>query len=404
MAVVRFPFGLVSASSKTCSAAFRQRAARLGSVLWKSWKQSAKAAASRPARLGLIGLPGGAGAEHRAVADVARGRVAAAVGVVGLRQAPDVVVAERLCVALADAHLVVQRAAAVVEHAQQPFHAEARLGREVRARRGRAHLCGEVAHAGQQQVDGVAGRLHELQVVAGVPPASGGVDRFAGRREVAFEDAVAVDLRRREHARRLVVEVGRRRAQRRGDVLRPVALVLVERQRVGQRLFIQRGGRGDRERRRAGAGLAADAHRVAARRLHGVEVQRVHEAVAIAPRAQRRADRSAQRRRAGAGGLHRKRRAGLRDARHQVRALGRRGGIADLVDANRRDWRRRGARARGRRTVRRTAAPARTAPSASPFCSARPSPIQPSRQRSRAVRLSGGGWSASGRAPRRAPA
>ena len=73
------------------------------------------------------------GPEHRPVSDVAVDGVAAAEGVVGLRQPPDVVVAERLCVAAADADLVVERAGRVVPHAQQEVGPEPRLGGEVGA-------------------------------------------------------------------------------------------------------------------------------------------------------------------------------------------------------------------------------------------------------------------------------
>ena len=51
--------GFVSARSKMCSAAVRHLVASAGALVLNTWKQSASAAASRPARFGLIGEPGG---------------------------------------------------------------------------------------------------------------------------------------------------------------------------------------------------------------------------------------------------------------------------------------------------------------------------------------------------------
>ena len=70
-------------------------------------------------------------AEDRPVADVPVRRIVPAVGVVVLRQPPDVVVAHDRVVAVSDPDLVVERARAVVPHAQEPAGAELRLGVEV---------------------------------------------------------------------------------------------------------------------------------------------------------------------------------------------------------------------------------------------------------------------------------
>ena len=117
-----------------------------------------------------------AGAEHRPVADVAILRVGAAVGVVRLRQAPDVVVADDRAVALADADLQVQRLGAVVPHVLEPVDAERRLSGVVRCGRPGAELVREIADVGLHHADDVADRLRELQVVTGIPPAAGSVD------------------------------------------------------------------------------------------------------------------------------------------------------------------------------------------------------------------------------------
>ena len=93
-----------------------------------------------PRQVGTDRLPGGAGAERRAVADVLEPGVAAGVGVVDLRQPPDVVVAadRSAAVAVADSDLVVERAAGVVPHLVEPVQPEAGLGSQVSIRLRRA--------------------------------------------------------------------------------------------------------------------------------------------------------------------------------------------------------------------------------------------------------------------------
>ena len=86
-----------------------------------------------PARqVGAHQRAGGARPEDRAVADVPIQRIRSAKGVVRLGQAPEVVVADGLGIARADADLVVQRGGAVVPGAQQPIGPELGLRREVR--------------------------------------------------------------------------------------------------------------------------------------------------------------------------------------------------------------------------------------------------------------------------------
>ena len=124
--------------------------------------------------------PRGAGPEDRPVTDEAERRIPPVVVIVGLREPPDIVVAGGRVVPFADPHLVVERAGPVVPHPQEPIRSEPGLPREVR-RRPRAHLRGEVPDTRQQDRVGVAGRLHELQVVAGIPPAAGRADPRAER-------------------------------------------------------------------------------------------------------------------------------------------------------------------------------------------------------------------------------
>ena len=119
-----------------------------GSLVLNTWKHSASAAASRPARFGLISEPGAPGPEHRPVADVAVDADRAAEGVVGLRQPPDVVVADRLCVPRCRCRPGSTASRCVSSHIlSSQSRAELRLGGEVGRRRARAHLGREVAHA-----------------------------------------------------------------------------------------------------------------------------------------------------------------------------------------------------------------------------------------------------------------
>ena len=194
---------------------------------------------------GLISAPGAAGSEDRPVADVAVQRASAAVGVVGLRQPPDVMVTDRLRVTGSDADLVVHGLGGVIPHLHQPVGAELRLGGEARA-----GLVREVADQQQHQVDGVTRGLHELEVITGVPPAAGGVHRHTERGQAAGEAARrGLVVRRQVRHRVLVVEVARRRPQRRRDVVRAVPLVLVEGQRISHRASVDVLGRVDPERR-----------------------------------------------------------------------------------------------------------------------------------------------------------
>ncbi len=258
-------------------------------------------------------------------------RVAAAVGVIRLRQPPDVVVPRRARVPRADAHLVVESAGLVVPHAQQPFDAEAGLLREVRPRGLRAHLRREVAHADQLKVDRVARSLHELQIVTRIPPAAGGIDGFSQACQFALELAFSVDCGSAVGRGRLVIEVGGRRAQRGGDEVRPVPLALVEGQRVCQRLFIERARWRDREDRRGGRRAAGDLQAVVAGCPRGVEVERVDMAVAPAPGAEWLADGAGVHDARAGRAQQGEARARLRGPRHEVRARRDARGVPDLV-------------------------------------------------------------------------
>ncbi len=272
-------------------------------------------------------------AEHRPMADVAVERIALAVGVVFLRQAPDVVIAGGLVVAAADADLVVERLRLVVPHAQQPVGTEPRLGREVGRARSGAHLSREVTHTAEQHRLRVAGRVDELEIVARVPPAARRVAAHAESLQVAAEDAVGVDLRRRVRHRVAVVQVGRGVAQRRADEVGAVALHLVEAQRVRQRARVDVRATVDREPGRDRRRGPEHDDLVDARRGHRREIEREDVGVLRVPPAEVRARRARVGDRARAVD-HDEGRAGGGRGRHEVGAFGRARGIPDLVHAH----------------------------------------------------------------------
>ena len=235
---------------------------------------------------------GPAGPEDRRVPDVEVVRVGPVIVIVGLGQPPDVVVGEVVAVRLARAHLVVERAGALVPHPPQEVQAEFDLAGEVRARGPRAdfpaHLPGERRDALEQDRLGVAGRLDEVQVVPGVEPAAGGVDPHPGRvfGQAALEVAVVIDRRGAVGHRAEVVEVAGGAAQRSVDEVRTVPLVLVEVERVGQWPGVEPGGGSDREPWRGGRGVAQDPDPVPAGRPDLGEPGGPHPAVALAPGAE----------------------------------------------------------------------------------------------------------------------
>src|SRR5439155_15447075 len=205
------------------------------------------------------------------------------VGVVGLRQPPDVVVAVEGtgAVAAADADLQVQRLVLGVPHLVQPLLAEVRLSVQC----GR---CGGAQRPFGGEEDRVAerGGVGELQVVAGVEPPAQHVDRAADllQRGVGDDVAVRFEVGRGVHGRLGVVEVRGLAAGLAGDHVRPVPLHLVERHTVGDRLAVQGRGVGDAEVRRAAGGAAADLDVVRAGGVQAGEGDRVHRLVLGVPR------------------------------------------------------------------------------------------------------------------------
>ena len=112
----------------------QQAPARVGRVaVFENLVADCKRCRQAPSEIGTDLGPGSARGvdKRRTVADKARRRIAAAEGVVRLRQPPDVMVAHDGAVAGAQAYLVVQRARAIVPHLQQPVGTEPDLGGEV---------------------------------------------------------------------------------------------------------------------------------------------------------------------------------------------------------------------------------------------------------------------------------
>ena len=113
--------------------------------------------------------------EHRTMTNVPVIRAASSVGVVRLRQPPDIMIADGLRIPIADRHLVIQDLIGVVPHFMQPIEAELRLIREVQTVLGHAgagHLIGKVSNSDQHHGVGVRLGLDELHIVARIPPAA----------------------------------------------------------------------------------------------------------------------------------------------------------------------------------------------------------------------------------------
>ena len=86
-------------------------------------------------------------------------------GIVRLWKAPDVMVAYRLPVPVADADLVIEDLIGVIPHALQPVQPELGFVRKVQSvlrDSGTAHLIRKVPNSGEHHSHCVAGGLHEF--------------------------------------------------------------------------------------------------------------------------------------------------------------------------------------------------------------------------------------------------
>ncbi len=287
----------------------------------------------QPSRqVGTHELAGRPGAKHRAVADELEPGIAARVGVVGLGQPPDVVIAadRAAAVPVADPDLVVERTGGVVPHLVQPVQPELGLGFEVAVGLGQLHRVSP--HRRQQHRLGVAGRVHQLDVVARVEPPAGDIVGSAERRRVAGQRVIAIDGRA-VHRRVGVVGVCRLAVEHRPDHVGPVPLGLIEPHRVSQERRVQQRVAGDPKPRRQRPRRAGDDDVGPADGPGCAEIDRAREPVATAPRRQRRAHPPAQDR--AAVGVHdRKAGARLGNHRQQHRPFGVAGAVADLVDSH----------------------------------------------------------------------
>ncbi len=227
-------------------------------------------------------------------------RVRAVIVVVGLGQPPDVVVREVKVVRLAGSDLEVQRPGPLVPHPLQEVQAELGLGGEAdplgpaAGRLAAVPMPAAAKHSGerrdplQHHADRVAGRLDELEVVAGVEPAAGGVDPHPGGvlAQAAAEVAVRAHVRRPERHRARVVEVSGRGPQGAADECWPITLVLVERQRVCHRAGIQAGGGADPEPRRDRRRMGGQRETVGPRPVYAAEPDGPDGRIPAAPRAE----------------------------------------------------------------------------------------------------------------------
>src|ERR1700733_15511109 len=82
-------------------------------------------------------------------------------------------------------------------------------------------------------------RLHEFQIVAGVPPSTGCVERRADGLEIAENVVVVVERGRSVGRGGRIVEMAGGGAERRGDVVLAVAFVLIKVERVGESLRVE---------------------------------------------------------------------------------------------------------------------------------------------------------------------
>ena len=269
--------------------------------------------------------------ERGTMAQVAVGRVRQRV--IGLRQAPQVVVARERPVRVprTDADLDVEAPAGGVPGLLEPVLAEACL---VAERRGR--VGAELAHRRVHQADAVGGRMGELDEIAGIEPAAGEIHGAIEPLERLPDDRVAVGvlvLRPRVDVERAVVEVRRLSIQVAGDDVGTVPLSLEEGHGVGHARPEEFSARSDLEGR--GGDLDRAAHRdpVGPRIVHRRHVEPMDRRVRVVPVAAVGSDRAGQHDRARV--VDDREGSTLRRGRgQQVGDLGLVGEVAELVDAD----------------------------------------------------------------------
>ena len=178
--------------------------------------------------------------EHRPVRDVAV--EVAREAVIGVRQPPEVVVAAEGAglVARADADLDVEGLALGVPHLVEPRQAVPGLVLDGLRRAPAEH---PLAQEEQDVVVGAA--VGELEVVAGIGPASGGIERSTDSVQVVVGHGVGVgqEVRPRVDLGVTIVEVGRPAVERAGDHVCAVALHLVELDPIAQERAVDRAWR-----------------------------------------------------------------------------------------------------------------------------------------------------------------
>src|SRR5207245_5347688 len=124
-------------------------------------------------------------------------------------------------------------------HFLQPIETELRLISESRSGRSRSHLVRKVPNADQQERYSVTMGLDELQVVARVPPSSGGIDHRPSGGEVAGESAATVHVRGEIDLGTRIVQVAGRSPKCGRDKVCAVPLIFIKVQSVGERRGIQ---------------------------------------------------------------------------------------------------------------------------------------------------------------------
>ena len=204
------------------------------------------------------------------------------VPVVALRQPPQVVITVEGTgrVARADAHLQVQHLVPLVPHLGQPVEAVPRLAQQRPRRR-----AAELARGREQQDVCVRGRVGELQVVAGVEPATGDIHRAADPMQPAVGDHVrsSLEVRPCVDVCMTVEKVGRPAMQPGAHHRSTVTLHLVEPRAVTKNTRPHACGGGHPEPGRPDL-RAREREPVPAGVPYSIEVQAVDVAVVAAPR------------------------------------------------------------------------------------------------------------------------
>ena len=195
--------------------------------------------------------------------------------IVALRKPPYVVVADDLLAAVTDTDLIEQCLRLVEPHLVEPAQPVHRLPTQPLVAR-------PLACRDEQQRIGVRRRLHELEVVTGVEPATTHINGAADPVRPADETAVSIS-RLGVRTRTLVAQMARLAAQLPTRHVGPVALSTEEGDCMATQRSVQLLRRRDLEPRRSCPGASPHTDPVRASPMHPTEADRVHVTEVLAP-------------------------------------------------------------------------------------------------------------------------